>query len=186
MKLKDILSISGKGGLYKFISQARNGIIVESFEDGKRTAVPTSAKVSALEDIAIFTDSKEVPLADVFKKIYEKESGKVTIDHKSSPEELKAFIETILPDYDKERVYVSDIKKLVLWYNILISHNLLNPDEKEEEEEEEKDTAEKTAVKEKKPATGKSSKPRAAHNIKANTSAKNTVKATKPRTGKTD
>ena len=187
MKLKDILSISGKGGLYKFISQARNGIIVESFEDGKRTAISASAKVSALEDIAIFTETEEVPLADVFNKIYEKENGKETINHKSSPEELKAFIESVLPDYDKERVYVSDIKKLVMWYNILISHNLLKPDEEEEEEKtDEKNSAEKAVAKEKKPAAGNTPKPQAPRSVKANTSAKSTVKATKPRTGKTD
>ena len=162
MKLKDILSISGKGGLYKFISQARNGIIVESFDDGKRTAISASAKVSALEDIAIFTETEEVPLADIFKKIYEKENGKETINHKSSPEELKAFIESVLPDYDKERVYVSDIKKLVMWYNILISHNLFKPDEEEEEKNaDEKKSAEKAVAKEKKPAAGKNPKSQA-------------------------
>lgn len=190
MKLKDILSISGKGGLYKFISQARNGIIVESFDDGKRTAISASAKVSALEDIAIFTETEEVPLADVFKKIYEKENGEKTIDHKSSPEELKAFIESILPDYDKERVYVSDIKKLIMWYNILIAHNLLKPEEEEEEKKtdkkDEKNSAEKTVVKEKKSVSSKPSKPPVSRNVKANTSAKSTVKTTKPRTGKTD
>ena len=135
MKLKDILAISGKGGLYKYISQARNGIIVESFTDGKRMAVNSSAKVSALEDIAIFTETEEVPLGDVFAKIFEKESGKETISHKSSPEALKAFLESILPDYDRERVYVSDMKKLVQWYNQLVSLDLLHPEEEEEEQE---------------------------------------------------
>jgi hypothetical protein len=135
MKLKDILSISGKGGLYKFISQGRNGIIVESYDDKKRTVVHSSAKVSALEDIAIFTDEEEVPLADVLKKLYEKENGKETISHKSSPEELKALLQEILPDYSRERVYVSDMKKLVQWYNILLNYGLLSPDEEEEPEE---------------------------------------------------
>jgi hypothetical protein len=131
MKLKDILAISGKGGLFQFVSQGRNGIIVESFEDKKRTVVHSSAKVSALEDIAIFTENEEVPLADVFKKLYEKENGKETISHKSSPEELKALLQEILPEYDRERVYVSDIKKLVHWYNVLIQHNMLKPEEEE-------------------------------------------------------
>jgi hypothetical protein len=137
MKLKDILAISGKSGLFKFISQGRNGIIVESFDDHKRTVVPSSAKVSALEDIAIFTDAEEVPLGEVFKKLFEKESGKPTIDHKSSPEELKALLESILPNYDRERVYVSDMKKLVHWYNLLLSLNLIIVDEEPEEKEEE-------------------------------------------------
>jgi hypothetical protein len=135
MKLKDILAISGKGGLFKFISQGRNGIIVESFEDHKRTVVHSSAKVSALEDIAIFTASEEIPLGDVFKKLYDKEGGKPTISHKSSPDELKTLLESILPEYDRERVYVSDMKKLVHWYNLLLSLNLLNPEEETEEEE---------------------------------------------------
>lgn len=135
MKLKDILAISGKGGLYKFVSQGRNGIIVESYDDKKRTVVHSSAKVSALEDIAIFTDEEEVPLADVLKMLYEKENGKETISHKSSPDELKSILQDILPDYDKERVYVSDIKKLVQWYNLLLKHDLLKPDEEESVED---------------------------------------------------
>jgi hypothetical protein len=135
MKLKDILAISGKGGLYKFVSQGRNGIIVESFDDKKRTVVHSSAKVSALEDIAIFTDEEEVPLADVMKKLYEKENGKETISHKSSPDELKTLLQEILPDYDRDRVYVSDMKKLVQWYNILLKLDLLKPEEEDAEEE---------------------------------------------------
>lgn len=187
MKLKEILSISGKGGLFKYISQARNGIIVESIEDGKRMAVQSSAKVSALEDIAIFTDSEEVPLGDIFKKIYEKENGKQTIDHKSSSEELKAFMESILPEYDKERVYVSDMKKLVMWYNILISHNMLKPEEEEstDEQEAEVGTKEKASVPEKK-AVKKQTNPQPVKNIKANTAAKSASRTTKPKIGKTD
>ena len=188
MKLKDILSISGKGGLYKFISQARNGIIVESIADGKRMAVQSSAKVSALEDIAIFTETEEVPLGDIFKKIFEKENGKQTIDYKSSPDELKAFMESILPEYDKERVYVSDMKKLVMWYNILISHDLLKPDEEEDKKEDNsdnKDSKEKSVIKEKTNAK-KQSKPQPVKNIKTSTAVKNVSRITKPKTGKTD
>jgi len=159
MNLKDILSISGKGGLFKFISQGRTGIIVESFEDKKRTVVHSSAKVSALKDIAIFTETEEVPLGDIFKKIYEKENGKKTINHKSSSEELKAFMAEILPEYDKERVYVSDIKKLVQWYNLLVQMNLLKPEEEEKEEKEKKkegkDEKAPTNIKEKAKVTAK-------------------------------
>jgi hypothetical protein len=149
MNLKDILSISGKGGLFKFISQGRTGIIVESFEDKKRTVVHSSSKVSALEDIAIFTD--------VFGKIYEKENGNETISHKSTPEELKMLMGEILPDYDKERVYVSDMKKLVHWYNFLVKRDLLKPDEEEvkKDEKEGKDTREKKTAKQKADARGK-------------------------------
>ncbi len=145
MKLKDILAISGKGGLYKFISQGRNAIIVESFADKKRTSIYASTKVSSLEDIAIYTEKEDVPLADVFKKISEKEDGGQTISHKSSPEELKALFAEILPDYDQERVYVSDMKKVVNWYNFMQEHDLLNFDEEEKDDatetsDEKKDT----------------------------------------------
>ena len=131
MALKDILAISGKPGLYKFISQGRNGIIVESLTDNKRIHVPATAKISALEDIAIFTDEEEVPLQNVFKKINEKEEGGKTIDHKSSPEELKSYMTDVLPNYDKDRVYVSDLKKLYQWYNILHDLDLLTFEEEE-------------------------------------------------------
>ena len=145
MNLKDILAISGKGGLFKFISQGRTGIIVESFEDKKRTVIHASSKVSALEDIAIFTETEEVALGDIFNKIHEKENGKETIDHKSSSEELKAFMEEILPEYDKERVYVSDMKKLVQWYNMLHKLDLLKPDE--DSKDEKKDESKKAEAK---------------------------------------
>jgi hypothetical protein len=188
MKLKDILSISGKSGLYKYISQARNGIVVEAIEDGKRTTVPSSAKVSSLKDIAIFSEKDEIPLAEVFKKIYEKESGKETISHKSTPEVLKAYMESILPDYDKERVYVSDMKKLVMWFNILLSHNLLNPDETDEEEEKDEEkkgeNKEKATVKEKKGSGQTKNQP--AKNIKTASAAKSVPRATKTKTGKGD
>lgn len=148
MNLKEILSISGQSGLYKFISQGRQGIIVESFEDKKRTCVYATQKVTALEDIAIYSDDKEVPLEDILKTIYEKEEGGVSIDHKSSPEELKKYMTEILPDYDRERVYVSDIKKVVQWYNILHKHKLLKFD-KEKEEKEEKEKGKKKETEEK-------------------------------------
>jgi hypothetical protein len=190
MKLKDILSISGRSGLYKFISQGRNAIIVEAIEDGKRMAISSSAKVSALEDIAIFTKTEEISLSDCFKKIFERENGKQTIDHKSSPDELKAFMQSILPEYDSERVYVSDMKKLIMWYNILISHNLLNPNEEEEEEEEKEtgeheDTKDKPVKREKKQGV-KPNKPSQIKNVKASTAAKAPPRVTKPKTGKTD
>ena len=135
--LKDILSISGYGGLFKYISQGRNGIIVESLEDGKRMNASASAKISALEDIAIFTETEDLPLKDVFKAISEKENGGVAIAHKSSADELKNYFAEVIPDYDRDRVYVSDIKKVVNWYNILHKFEMLNFDEEEEAKEEE-------------------------------------------------
>jgi Domain of unknown function (DUF6852)/Domain of unknown function (DUF5606) len=154
--LKDILSISGYGGLYKFISQGRNGIIVESLEDQNRMNASASAKISALEDIAIFTDTEDLPLKNVFKAISEKENGGVAIAHKSSANELKNYFAGVLPDYDRDRVYVSDIKKVVNWYNILHKLELLNFEEEEEAKEEEV----KEAKEEKAPA--KKATPKAA------------------------
>jgi hypothetical protein len=129
MDLKEIMSVSGQSGLFRFISQGRNGIIVESFTDKKRSFINASSKVSSLEDIAIFTSEEEVPLKQVLKSIFELEKGGSAPDQKSSPAELKAFMEKILPTYDQERVYVSDIKKLVTWYNALLSLNMLSFEE---------------------------------------------------------
>ena len=133
--LKDIMSISGLGGLFKFISQARNGIIVESLETGKRMQAFSTMKVNSLKDIAVFTKKEEVLLEDVFKKIVEKESGGASIDPKSSPDELKAYFLKILPDFDEERVYISDIKKMINWYNILQKHDLLKFGKEEKKKE---------------------------------------------------
>lgn len=134
MDLKDIMSVSGQSGLFRFISQGRNGIIVESFTDNKRSFVSASHKVSSLADIAIFTDGEEVPLKDVLKSIHEMEPGVPAPDPKSSPDVLKKFMEKILPNYDRERVYMSDIKKLASWYNSLLELKLLNFDESTPEE----------------------------------------------------
>ncbi|MBN1791001.1 MAG: DUF5606 domain-containing protein [Bacteroidales bacterium] len=134
MDLKDIMSVSGQSGLFRFVSQGRNGIIVESFTDNKRSFVSASHKVSSLADIAIFTDGEEVPLKDVLKSIHEMEPGVPAPDPKSSPDILKKFMEKILPNYDRERVYMSDIKKLASWYNSLLELKLLNFDESAPEE----------------------------------------------------
>ena len=133
--LKGILAISGQQGLFKMIAESKNNIIVESLETGKRMPVYTSTRVSSLEDIAIYTDSKEMPLKEVLKKIYDKEEGKATISHKASPDKLKSYFAEILPGYDRDRVYVSDIKKVILWYNILFEKELLDFSENEDPEE---------------------------------------------------
>lgn len=164
--LKDILSISGHGGLFKFISQGRHGIIVESLETKKRMNASASAKISALEDIAIFTDTEDKPLKDVLKLIHEKENGGEAISHKSSADELKQYFEEVLPDYDQDRVYVSDIKKVIQWYNLLHKFEMLNFEEEEEEKTgEENEKAEdkdkkkvKSEAKEEKPKTEKKPK----------------------------
>jgi len=137
IQLKDILAISGKGGLFKFIAQARNGIVVESLEDHKRHVAPATARVSSLEDIAIFTIDEEVPLADIFFMIHEKSEGKESLSHKAAVEELMSQFKELVPEYDEDRVYVSDIKKVFQWYNQLHAHELLEVIDKEEEKEEE-------------------------------------------------
>ncbi len=151
MELKDILSISGYPGLYKFISQGRSGVIVESLESKKRMNAHSSLKIIALDDIQIFTESGEVSLSEVFDKIYRKEDGGKAINHKSSSGDLKEYMEEILPEYDRDRVYVSDIKKIVLWYNTLHELNMLHP-KKEEEESDAKKTEEESGEQKDKPS----------------------------------
>lgn len=132
MVLKDILSISGEQGLFKFIAQGKNAIIVEHVETGRRSSAFSSAKISSLEDISIFTDEEDLLLGKVFDRIFEKESGGPAIDPKSDQDKLKKYFEAIVPEYAKEKVYLSDIKKVILWYNILQRNGLLVREEPEE------------------------------------------------------
>ena len=113
MDLSKILSISGKPGLYKHIAQSKTGIVVESVSDGKRTSAFSTDQVSSLSDISIFTTDEDVKLEDVFKNIFEKEEGKKAISAKSSSSDIKSYFEQVLPEYDKDRVYISDIKKVL-------------------------------------------------------------------------
>lgn len=124
--LKKILSISGYPGLFEFISQAKSGIIVEAISDKKRMCVSTTTKVSSLSDIAIYTDTEELALQEVLQKIKDKESSEAAISSKSSPDELKKYFAEVLPDYDRDRVYVSHIKKVLEWYNLLQQNSMLN------------------------------------------------------------
>lgn len=133
--LKGILSISGQSGLFKLVAESKNNIIVESLETKKRIPVHSTSKVSALEDIAIYTDESDVPLKDIFKAISDKENGGPAISHKVSGNELKKYFGEVVPDYDKERVYVSDIKKVLQWYNVLQEKEMLDFAETEEETE---------------------------------------------------
>ena len=131
--LKGILSISGQSGLFKMVAESKNNIIVESLDTKKRIPVYSTSKVSALEDIAIYTESGDIPLKDVFKSIREKEEGGVALDPKSSANDLKNYFEKVVPEYDKDRGYVSDIKKVLLWYNILLEKEMLDFSEDDEE-----------------------------------------------------
>lgn len=137
--LKKILSISGKPGLYKLISQSKAVLIVEALSDGKRIPAHSSEKVISLSDVSMFTQDGEVPLREVLNTIKTKENGQKTlIDPKSTPEELKKFLEEVLPTFDRDKVYPSDIKKLISWYNILVEAEMTDFDPEEEEKEEEK------------------------------------------------
>ena len=125
MNLTGIISISGKPGLYRVVAQGNNNVIVESLEDGKRFPAHSNNKISALDDISIYTYEEDVPLKDVFTSIYEKEKGGTAISHKESAAKLVEYMTKILPKYDQERVYSSDIKKLFQWYNLLHNANAL-------------------------------------------------------------
>ena len=134
--LKEILSISGKPGLFKLINNTANALIVESLLDGKRFPAYSNAKIIALEDISIYTEDEDMPLKTVFKRMYEKEEGKPAINHKESSAAITNYIESVIPEYDADRVYVSDMRKMIQWYNLLLDKNLLNFDEPEEEKKE--------------------------------------------------
>lgn len=136
MELSKILSISGKPGLYKMLTQTKNGLVVESMLDGKKFTAFSHERISTLEEISIYTQDEDRPLKEILKAIYEMQEGKAAISVKSSNNEMKAFFEKAVPDYDKENVYVSDIKKVLNWYNVLHEQNLLDFTEEEEEKEE--------------------------------------------------
>ena len=121
MKLEKVIAITGKPGLYQIISQSKSGVIVESLADKKRFPVNSFHNISTLNDIAIYTYEEEIPLKAVFYSIFEKEDGKQSIDPKSAKNELLSYFSEVLPDYDAERVYASNIKKVLAWYNSLVA-----------------------------------------------------------------
>lgn len=186
MQLEKIISISGKPGLFKLVSQLRNGFIIEDVTTKKKISIGNSSQVSLLDNIAMFTFDKEVPLFDVFENIAKDTDYKETINHKSSDAELRTFMEKALPNYDTERVYVSDIKKLAQWYNILHKAGYITPDSfvktaetneaelQEEGKKEVKITPKKSETKAEKPAAPKS---------KASSAAKSSTKSTQRKQG---
>ena len=133
MKLNQILTISGMPGLYQLQSRTRSGFLALSLLDGKRISIGLRNNVSLLSEIAIYTLQEERPLEEVFKAIKEKENGqKTTISHKATNEELEAYFFSVIPDYDEDRVYPSDIKKIIQWYNLLIDKGFLQETSEEE------------------------------------------------------
>lgn len=157
MDLNGIISIAGMSGLYKVIAQTKNGLIVESLADKKRTPVYATHKVSTLEDVRIYSTGDEVPLKEVFQKIYDKEKGSATsVDHKAPDAELKNYLKSAFAEYDEDRVYTSDIKKLISWYNIIHKEGLLEKKEEVKEED-----AKAKEVKAKASTETKTAKPKA-------------------------
>lgn len=159
MDLKEIASVSGKGGLFTIVKPTRTGVILESMDEkGSRLVATANHRISVLKEISVYTNTSEgsVPLEEVFQTIYKEFGDDPGIDSSSSPEELKAFLQHVLPDYDRDRVYVSDIKKMVSWYKILLTYapETLQPQEAAEEEV-------KSSSEEKEPATKKEKKEKA-------------------------
>jgi hypothetical protein len=136
--LTGIISISGQPGLYKIIAQSKNGIIVEGLSDKKRLNVYASTKVSTLADIGMYTTGDDKPLEEIITAVFEKEKGGPALDPKADDKQVEKYFSEILPDYDKERVYVSNMRKLFSWYNILQSTGNLKEKEEAKESEEEK------------------------------------------------
>lgn len=120
MELADILAISGQPGLYKYVARSVGGVIVESLVDGRRINASGTSRVSAMTDIALFTEDEDMPLADVFTALYKISNGAKTISHKEPSEQIRALFARAVPSYDRRRVHDSDMKKIISWYNILI------------------------------------------------------------------
>ena len=142
MVLKDIIAVSGESGLFKFVAQGKNSIIVEHLETKKRSSAYGSTKINSLDDIAIFTEEEDMPLSQVFDVIFDKSAGKPVIDGKADAAQLKKWFEEVLPEYDKDKVYVSDIRKVAQWYNILQKLDMLVKEEPEEKQDAETDMPE--------------------------------------------
>ena len=120
MEFNKIIAVTGKPGLFQVVSQSKAAIIVSSLTDDKRVAISATQNVSLLENIAIYTYEEDIPLLKVLKAMFEKTEGKEAISHKESGKKLAAFFAEVLPDYDAERVYTSNIKKVIQWFNLLV------------------------------------------------------------------
>ena len=139
MEFNEVLAISGMPGLYKYVAQSKNGIIVEALADGRRMNASATSRVSALSEISMYTEGEDIPLAEVFTRMYAYTEGKEAISPKESADKLKAYFGEVLPEWDRERVHVSDIKKALSWFNILVAAGMTEfklPEEAEEQTEE--------------------------------------------------
>jgi hypothetical protein len=174
--LTGIISISGQPGLYKIVAQSKNGIIVEGLTDKKRVNVYASTKVSTLSDISMFTTGDDKPVEEIMTTIYEKEKGGPAVEGKSDDKEIEKYFAGILPDYDRERVYISNMRKLINWYNTLqTTGNLKEKEEKDEKEGADKAVSLKHEEKPKIKKTGKdSSKAKTSAGVKKTTGVRKT------------
>ena len=137
MQLDKIVSIPGKPGLFEIITQTRAGFVAQSLVDGKKISIAFKNNISVLNEIAIYTLDEEVPLKEVFQKIWDKENGSATyVSHKADKDALEAYFFEVLPNFDEDRVYPSDIKKVLQWYNMLLEKNLLAPAQTQKDEPE--------------------------------------------------
>lgn len=139
MELKGIISISGKSGLFKMVGQTKSGIIVESLEDGKRFPAYAAHKVSALEDISIYGYNEDRPLADIYEAIYKHEDGGKSVSANASAQDQRDKLLEVFPEYDEDRVYSSDLKKLFKWYNMLVDNGFLKEAIENADEDSKKD-----------------------------------------------
>jgi hypothetical protein len=138
MNLEGIINVAGKPGLYKVVSQGNNTIIVESLTDGKKTPLYSHNQANMLEEIGIYTYDDTKPLSEIFDDIAKKENAKEALSHKSSTNQLTSYFREILADYDEERVYISDIKKVIQWYNTMQRKGLIElpkPEKKAKKED---------------------------------------------------
>ena len=157
MKITDILAVAGKPGLYQVLASGSASIVVESMVDGKRSSVPGTARVSNLADITMYTHDDDVPLLDILNRMHDTQKGAEGPSHKDAAQTIRDFVDGIVPELDHDRVYQSDLKKLVQWYNLLVTKDAfpLEAPEKPEDapaEEASKKEAKAEAKAEKKPA----------------------------------
>ena len=136
MELKDFISVAGKSGLHTIVGKSKNNVIVESLKDKKRFPIFNTNKISALSDISIYTYDEEILLSEVFDRIQKKYQKDAAISHLEKGDELRKVFEELIPNYDQEQVYNSDIKKVFQWYNILHETNNLVQEESNEEPDE--------------------------------------------------
>lgn len=187
MDLSKILAISGRGGLFRIISQSKGGLIVESLSDGKKIPVFATHRSSILEEISVYTEDDDVPLKDVLWRLHQHENGtKTSVNLKSGGNELSEYFSRVMPEYDRDRVYPSDIKKILGWYNLLLEHDLISEPVDETDESTENKKEDKPAEENKKDTKSEDNDNSATENKPA-PKKKTMEKQTKPTgTGKND